>query len=307
MRLDFVGDIHGHASYLLTLLERLGYKKQQRGWKQPNATLVFLGDLIDRGPEQKQTVEIVRELCELGIAICLSGNHEFNAVGFVIKRTDDPGQYIRSHTTNHLKQHEIFLEAYANDRFGYEETIAWFAKLPIWFEMADVRAVHACWHEPAKEELAEFLDVNHCPKDRSFFEQTGIKGSTAWTARETLLNGLELPLPGDTTFNDYYGIKRRRIRVNWWTPSQTTYRSAAVIDGSQRARIPNIKLLEPAPTYEEQLCFFGHYWMRGIPRIEHSRAVCLDYSIALDDGALCAYSFKGEKDANPNHLTWVQK
>jgi len=58
MRLDFVGDIHGHASYLLTLLERLGYKKQQRGWKQPNATLVFLGDLIDRGPEQKQTVEI---------------------------------------------------------------------------------------------------------------------------------------------------------------------------------------------------------------------------------------------------------
>ena len=36
-------------------------------------------------------------------------------------------------------------------------------------------------------------------------------------------------------------------------------------------------------------------------------AVCLDYSIALDDGALCAYRFGGECTAERNNLVWVNR
>jgi len=144
--LDFVGDIHGFVDPLKRLLEKLGYQKTQTGWTHPHARLVFLGDLIDRGPGQKETVELVRTLCESGLATCLSGNHEFNAVGFVTPRPDQPDQMIRSHTPNHIAQHEAFLEAYANDAAGYQETLEWFQSLPLWFASERVRAVHACWH-----------------------------------------------------------------------------------------------------------------------------------------------------------------
>ena len=106
---------------------------------------------------------------------------------------------------------------------------------------------------------------------------------------------------------DYYGIRRRRIRVNWWAPEQTTFRDAAVIDDGQRHTIPDTPLPDGSPTYEGPLCFFGHYWMRGTPRIQHPHAVCLDYSVALDDGALCAYQFRGECAAKRDNLVWVNR
>lgn len=304
--IDFVGDIHGHATALRELVHQLGYRLQSGSWQHPDdARLVFLGDLIDRGPEQRETVELVHGLCEQGRAICLMGNHEFNAVGFVTPRTDDPTRHVRSHTDAHIRQHQAFLDAYAHHPQDYQDTIAWFSRLPLWFEQQGVRAVHACWHAPAQALLEPYVDAHHAPIDQSFFTDSAIENSPAWHGRETLLNGLEMRLPEGSHFRDYYGIQRRRIRVNWWDPDQSTYRESAVIDASQRDRIPNLPLPSTAPSYHEQLVFFGHYWMRGAPRIQHPRAVCLDYSIALPDGALCAYRYQGESDAQVSHLSWV--
>ena len=308
MLINFIGDIHGYASELRALLARLGYRYSvSSGWIAGEGQLIFLGDLIDRGPEQKETVEIVRELCERGYAVCLTGNHEFNAVGFVTERIDEPGKYVRSHTDNHIRQHQDFLDAYANDLHGYREILDWFSTLPLWFDNGDVRAVHACWNQEAQFDLASLLTETHSPIGKSFYEQTGITGSRPWEARETLLNGLEARLPDNVSFEDYYGIRRRRIRVNWWASEQTTFRDAAVIDDVQRHNIPDIALPDGSPNYEGPLCFFGHYWMRGTPRIQHPHAVCLDYSIALDDGALCAYQFRGECTAERNNLVWVNR
>lgn len=303
--IDLIGDVHGHASALKALLGQLGYRQINGQWQHPSARLLFLGDLVDRGPAQRETVELVMNLCERGLAKCLMGNHEFNAVGFVTERSDVPGQFVRSHTDNHIRQHEAFLEAYANDSAGYGETLDWFGTLPLWHEQPNLRAIHACWHEPSQRALAPWLTDEHAPHTRQFFTDSGTPGSTAWEAREVLLNGLEIRLPGDASFEDYYGTRRRKIRVNWWSAAQTTYRDAAVIDDSQRDRIPDLSLSHPAPEYTETLCFFGHYWMRGTPQIMHPRAVCLDYSVALEDGMLCGYRFKGEVDASDEHLSWV--
>lgn len=307
MAIDFIGDIHGHATALEKLLATLGYHRKNRQWVHSNSRLVFLGDLIDRGPQQRQTVDVVRELCDAGLAVCLAGNHEFNAVGFVTERPDSPGQFVRSHSDNHIRQHEAFLEAYANDTAGYQETLNWFRRLPIWYETAGARAVHACWHPPSQAVLAPLIDASNRPLSTAFFTETGTPGSEPWLAREVLLNGMEATLPDQVAFTDYYGIRRRRIRVNWWTPGQTTFRQAAVIDEAQRDTIPDLNMPERSPDYQGTLCFFGHYWMRGQPRIQHPRAVCLDYSIALADGALCAYRFQGELDATAEHLIWQHR
>lgn len=307
MQIDFIGDIHGHYDELTQLLEKLGYRRQNQRWTHSTSSLLFLGDLIDRGPKQRETVELVKGLCEQGLAVCLTGNHEFNAVGFVTPRVDDPSQFVRSHTRNHISQHEQFLNAFANDRAAYDETLDWFASLPLWFQTDHVRAVHACWNEKAQETLQPLLTHNNAPISREFYGETGIINSPAWISREILLNGMEAKLPYGAYFNDYYGIRRHHIRVNWWEANQSTFRAAAVIDESQRDKIPDLKMVDESPEYEGMLCFFGHYWMRGKPKINHRRAVCLDYSVALNDGALCAYRFTGETDAIDSKLMWVDR
>ncbi|MFN8751157.1 MAG: metallophosphoesterase, partial [Betaproteobacteria bacterium] len=53
MGYDVIGDIHGQAGKLEALLRKLGYVPRACGWVPPHGRqAVFLGDLIDRGPEQ---------------------------------------------------------------------------------------------------------------------------------------------------------------------------------------------------------------------------------------------------------------
>jgi serine/threonine protein phosphatase 1 len=70
-RIFAIGDIHGCAEKLNTLLERL-----PPGWERD--TLVFLGDFIDRGPDSKQVIATLCRLRQQGIKVVgLLGNHEY--------------------------------------------------------------------------------------------------------------------------------------------------------------------------------------------------------------------------------------
>ena len=83
---DLIGDVHGHATPLKNLLHKLGYQEIDGVWRHPDRQVVFLGDLIDRGPEQVETVKVVRRMVEAGTALVVMGNHEFNAVSWATPR-----------------------------------------------------------------------------------------------------------------------------------------------------------------------------------------------------------------------------
>lgn len=81
---DIIGDIHGCYEELTQLLERLGYQVQvvQNGERSIVVTPpagrrpVFLGDLVDRGPNSPDVLRLVMGMAEAGTAICVPGNHE---------------------------------------------------------------------------------------------------------------------------------------------------------------------------------------------------------------------------------------
>ena len=81
---DIIGDIHGCYAELATLLEELGYVTSQRegdGAVQSYAPLegrkaVFLGDLVDRGPDSPAVLRLVMKMVEDGNAYCVPGNHD---------------------------------------------------------------------------------------------------------------------------------------------------------------------------------------------------------------------------------------
>lgn len=74
-RVYALGDIHGRADLLDQLLARIDADDAQRDAAQ--TTLIFLGDLIDRGPESAQVVERVLQLQRTRSDVrLLIGNHE---------------------------------------------------------------------------------------------------------------------------------------------------------------------------------------------------------------------------------------
>ncbi|MEU3301585.1 polynucleotide kinase-phosphatase [Streptomyces sp. NPDC006678] len=78
---DIIGDIHGCRSELDTLLTTLGYVD---GAHPEGRTAVFVGDLVDRGPDSPGVLRRVMSMVAAGNALCVPGNHE-NKLGRWLK------------------------------------------------------------------------------------------------------------------------------------------------------------------------------------------------------------------------------
>jgi protein phosphatase len=78
---DIIGDVHGCHSELVTLLTHLGYVVTKDGAHHPEGrTAVFVGDLVDRGPDTPGVLRLVMGMTVAGTALCVSGNHESKLV-----------------------------------------------------------------------------------------------------------------------------------------------------------------------------------------------------------------------------------
>jgi protein phosphatase len=79
---DVIGDIHGCCSELETLLTELGYTLVRDDLGRAvdahiaGRKAVFLGDLVDRGPDSTGVLRLVMGMIANGHALCVSGNHE---------------------------------------------------------------------------------------------------------------------------------------------------------------------------------------------------------------------------------------
>ena len=83
---DIIGDVHGCRRELEDLLETLGYRieseQTEDGGTRYRVTppetrvAVFLGDLVDRGPDSPGTLELVMDMVDAGAAVAVQGNHD---------------------------------------------------------------------------------------------------------------------------------------------------------------------------------------------------------------------------------------
>jgi protein phosphatase len=78
---DIIGDVHGCSTELEALLGKLGYVD---GVHPEGRTAVFVGDLVDRGPDTPGVLRRVMEMVRSGHALCVPGNHE-NKYGRYLK------------------------------------------------------------------------------------------------------------------------------------------------------------------------------------------------------------------------------
>jgi hypothetical protein len=299
---DIVGDIHGHADALRRLLIKLDYTEDQGAFRHAERKMIFLGDFIDRGPEQRQVLRIVRIMCEAGTASAVLGNHEFNAIGWATP--DGNGEFLRTHSDEkNVIQHKEFLQQIGEGSADHRDTIQWFRDLPVWLDFPDFRVVHACWHEPSRAALQSCLD------DRNCFTEDGIqkayrRDTQQYAAAEILLKGPEQRLPPGMCFKDKDGRTRQDVRLRWWDRDATTFRKAAFGMDDRLEELPDDKLPIDYRYLEGPPVFFGHYWLKDKPTIRGPSAACLDFSVA-DKGYLTAYRWSGERELSSGNLVHV--
>ena len=70
-----IGDVHGELDKLNSLLEYIQHYLNGT-CSQHDLSYVFLGDYIDRGPDSKGVIDVVRRMQQEGNTIALLGNHE---------------------------------------------------------------------------------------------------------------------------------------------------------------------------------------------------------------------------------------
>jgi len=296
---DLIGDIHGHADELVQLLAALGYRRERGAFRHSERTAIFLGDLIDRGSQIRETLEIVRPMVEEAGAMLVLGNHELNALAYATEDRRRAGEHLRRRTMKNTKVHAATLAQLP----GPELTtyLNWFRTQPLWLELAGLRVVHACWDDRAMAQLApalaaagsttkgtitdDFLHASH-GHDAPLFEPL-----------ESVLKGKNIPLPAGMTSRDDQGIVRNLTRIRWYLSARgQTYRSYAFSEAIDCDLPIEERYAAVAVPYAETAkpVFIGHFALKGRPELLAPNVACLDYGMGKG-GALCAYRWDGEQ------------
>ena len=324
--IDFIGDIHGHCTELRALLAKLGYVETSGAYRYPGGgrSVVFLGDYIDRGPEVREAINLVRAMRDAGSAVALMGNHEFNALSFwqlngqggahVIKSI--PGGYLREHSFNKVAIHTRTVESYKGRKQEFLDMLDFLKTLPFFVEAETFRAQHACFDLRCAKELdslgiRSFADGNFDELIARVNDQYYEYGDSLFRPVNIFLKGPEMDLPNGITFRDGEGVLRKRARLRWWVdPKDATLRDIVFQPGVE---LPDCDVAPGVRNKEfygeaERPVFFGHYWLTGLPKLIRGNVCCLDYSVAgyRGDGRLVAYRFDGEQQLDESKFISVE-
>lgn len=287
---DIIPDIHGQAEKLKGTLTRLGYTKRNGAWRQsdPGRTCIFLGDFIDRGPNNAEVIDIVRRMVDAGTAQAIMGNHELNAIHFHTLHPEN-GEPLRPHSPKNLRQHASFLAEYPLGAAATADVLSWMRSLPLFLELEDFRVVHACWNESTIDRLGSQTKGGVLTGDQLI--KAADVHDDLFALVETTTKGPETLLPEGYSITDKDGTVRHEVRVKWWNSEPASWADIAISvpDLTQLPATPlSDHLTVDAYPAEAKPVFFGHYWLHGTPTLQSGNALCLDYS-AGKDGPLVAY------------------
>ena len=131
---DIIGDVHGHAPLLKKMLLQLGYKKTASGYSHSERKAVFVGDFVNRGPEIRKTLRIIRSMVENENGLAILGNHEINILISHIRKKKNP---VFSDDISEIKTIQEFRE-YPDE---WKDQMKWLRSLPLFLELDGIRVV----------------------------------------------------------------------------------------------------------------------------------------------------------------------
>ena len=145
MKIVAIADVHGELKKLKKLVKECDINFE-------TDTLVFLGDYIDRGKDAAGVVAYVRDLQKKhpDNVVCLMGNHEDMAINEI-------SWWAFNGKSATVKS---YYKKYGNSaRYRLNSDIAWFRRLPLYYETEDFVFVHAGIDpsKPLKDQDPQYL------------------------------------------------------------------------------------------------------------------------------------------------------
>ncbi|MHC4823363.1 MAG: metallophosphoesterase [Planctomycetota bacterium] len=296
--LDILGDIHGELGALEDLLEHLGYRED--GSHPQDRFLVFVGDLVDRGPDSPGVLRLVRRYRDAGRAVCIIGNHELN---LLLGKERSGNEWFFGKEQRLRDNGHAIPQILADDSLR-EEILLFLQTLPLALQRDDLRVVHACWESQAlsllerdKRSLVDlFYQSERAITEACIAAGHGPDSLEADLARQNqnpvtvLTSGLERPAAEPFRAG---GRLRKVERVPWWRD----YRSEipVVFGHYWRAQDPAHRAVKRGPYLFQEEAFQDALG-------PNRNAYCVDYSIGYRNVARA----KGEEGKRSAALMALQ-
>jgi len=239
-----IGDIQGCAPSLKSLVKKLPKESK----------MIFLGDLVNRGPSSLSTLRQLKSLQEQGRAECILGNHDLHLLAI------DAG--LRK--TKGLDTVDTILQA--SDR---AELIHWLRHRPMALSNGKVLTVHAGilpqWDLQQTIECAQ--EVEKALRKKSYVDfLASMYGNTPNKWSDTLKGSERLRV-----------ITNALTRLRFCTPTgQMEFESKEGLEKGPKGYIPWFKV--PKRKTQDTLVYFGHWSTLGLMR--------QDNVIGLDTGCV---------------------
>lgn len=292
---DIIGDVHGYASELKHLLQLMDYTNETGVWSHSYRKAVFVGDFIDRGPQSREVIRIVKDMVKAGSALAILGNHEINAILYFTRGKD--GKCLRIPSSGNRKLLDQMAYEYRNQYALLEKDIKWLRSLPLHLELNGIRVVHAYWNDVHIRFMDKLYEDGRIRKRT--LKEIVKRESPYYLPLNQTTKGVEFNLPKDLILKDDKNIQRSSFRVKWWqNPFGQTFKN---LHFESKFNLPDYtipeQLITPYHVYppEAPPVFIGHYCMGNGPLIPARNVCCVDACVA-NGGRLAAYRYNGEDE-----------
>jgi len=291
---DIIGDVHGHADQLKSLLKNMGYKLTGDFYSHPGRKAVFVGDFINRGPKIRETIILIRKMVENGSAFAILGNHEMYAVLYYLR--DIEGKYYKKRIPKYQLQINQTLSEFVPHKEELKSHLKWLRTLPMFLDFGDIRVIHACWDDKNVKLIKEAITE---PKlSKPILREIALNETRFSASFWESCKGVDFQLPKDLLVFDDDGRPHRSFRMKWWAnPEGKTFNEISLESrfALPAYTIPNeiIQKRKPYPP-NDPIVFFGHYCLNQCCGILTENLCCVD-SCVTRTGKLLAYRWDGEK------------
>jgi len=303
---DIIGDVHGYASLLKKMLLQIGYTKTENGYAHPSRKAIFVGDFVNRGPEIRKAIRIIRKMVENGNALAVLGNHEINLINYYLRNKNGllVGKLPRNQDLAVFKTISQFFEKAEE----LKSHLKWMRQLPFFLEFEGIRIVHACWSDEAVNTIKMASSEGRSRK--SIFKELD-KNSKSELSKSilTITRGIDYKMPGDLKIINNKGVSPQTFRLKWWkdpvgkTFEEMSFDSKFVLPEYE---IPKQIAPQIIPYSEnEPVVIFGHYCRHEGPFVVAPNLCCVDSCVA-GTKVLTAYRWNGEKTIEVKNLVQVK-
>jgi hypothetical protein len=303
---DIIGDVHGYADQLKSLLAKLGYQLIDGCYAHPTRKAVFVGDFINRGPKIRETIILIRKMVEKGSAYAILGNHEMYAVLYYLR--DIEGKYYKKRIPKYQLQINQTLDEFVLYKEEFKSHLKWFRTLPMFLDFGKIRIVHACWDDKNIQLIKSI--ITEAKLTKPILREIALNGTKFSEKFWETCKGIDFQVPKNLLIFDDDGRPHRSFRMKWWeNPEGKTFKDVSL---ESRFELPAytippeiVKFRNPYPE-NDPIVFFGHYSLVEGFGILKDNICCVDSGVSRT-GKLLAYRWSGELKLNKLNFVMVEE